>query len=143
MDNPYEAPVAVSPVADENVGRRRGAVWKSLLIAYAVHHAAGALGFIADYLFDAGTLSGLFGGARTVGFMLGSMPFCDLWMIVGPLRAGDGVPATFVALLWLRSLVTISTLAAIVGYAVHRHSAWLWYIGIFTFVLFASLASRA
>ena len=52
MQNPYAASnLSAEPAAD---GRKRRPVWKSLLIAYAVHHVAGVAGFYTGYIYTSG-----------------------------------------------------------------------------------------
>jgi len=136
MENPYAASIAtVEPAAP---GQKRLPVWKSLLIAYLVHHVAGVLGFSAAFIYTNG-VSLLFGSLKSVVFVLAGIPVCDLYLVIEPLGAGEIVPETYVGLRWLRSLVVLSVLTAIVAYSATRHRGWLWYVAIVTFLLFVSL----
>jgi hypothetical protein len=136
MENPY---AASSLRAEPPAGSaRRRPIWKSLLIAYAVHHVAGVLGFCAAYMY-LGSFSVLFGSWTSVLYVLTGVPVFDLWLIIEPLGAGKVVPATYVGLRCLRSLAAVTSLAAIIAYAATRRRAWLWYIGVVTFLLFFSL----
>ena len=138
MDNPYAASHLSAEPATE--GRKRRPVWKSLLIAYAVHHLASVLGLLAGLMVEPSQWERFFppNDPWAALVMLVIVPVSDLYFLVEPLGAGDSVPYTFVALRVIRSALALTIAVAAVAYGRTHWRGWLWYVGIVSFFVYLS-----
>jgi hypothetical protein len=136
MENPYAASnLSAVPVAE---GRKRRPLWKSLLIAFAVHHVFSWLGFLSGLLVVPGTeWQGVFPSDRP-GFVVAKLFFFPLMMdgrtLVEPLFL-DIVPPVVTVLRVIRFALVLTLPIAGIAYLSTLRPLCLWYLGIVSFFL--------
>jgi hypothetical protein len=141
MENPYAAPEVTPELATEE--RRRPKMWRAFLLAYGVHHLAIVLGFVVGLgLVENGLISAFPLSSPWVWpLKLIALPlFVDLFVFIEPFGVGKYVPATYVALRWLRTGLLLTSLIAGVSFAVRKWRWLLLYVGIVSFAIALSFA---
>jgi len=135
MENPYAASHLSAEPATE--GRKRRPVWKSLLIAYAVHYVFSWLGFLGGALVVPGS-----GWPRvpleTPGFAVAMFFFFPLMVdghtLLEPLFL-DIVPPVVAVLRLIRFALLLTIPVAGIAYLLTLHRLCLWHLGIVSFLL--------
>ncbi len=136
MENPYAASSLSAEPTPE--GRKRRPVWKSLFIAYVVHHVFSWLGFLSGLLVVPGTeWPGVFPLDRP-GFVVAKLLLFPLMMdgrtLVEPLFL-DIVPPLVTVFRLIRCALVLTLPIAGIAYLWTQRRDCLWYLGIVSFLL--------
>jgi hypothetical protein len=147
MTNPY-APSQVTPeLAQEE--RKRPKMWRSLLLAYGVHHVFSWLGFLSGLLVVPGSeWQGIFPPDRPA-FIAAKLCFFPLVMdgrtLFEPLLL-DIVSPTVPVVRWIRWALLLTVPVAVIAFVLTKRQLFVYWVGVSSFLLgllfFVTIAIR-
>jgi hypothetical protein len=138
MTNPYAAPEVTPELAQEE--RKRPKMWRSLLVAYGVHHGFALAGTFVGLLICPSEWGRVFpvnplARLSSIAFT----PVFNLLIIADPYIAGELLHVeSYLALRWARTFLVLSIPIAGLAYALWRRRFALWYIAAISFLSFAT-----
>jgi hypothetical protein len=132
MTNPYAAPEVTPELAQEE--RKRPKMWRSLLVAYGVHHGCAVLGLFAGLAFNPILWYVLLYPCAILSAFI-AIPILDVYLVIDSFAGvGPNGPHDHPETGWIPAVLVITIALASVSYAVCRRRELLAYIGLTSFV---------
>ncbi len=130
MTNPYAAPEVTPELAQEE--RKRPKMWRSLLLAYGVHHAFAVLGLFVGLAFN--PMLWLFlQNPCTIFLALTAVPILDLYLLVAVAESSG--PKLMIETGWIGFAGMLSLVVVGVWYSISPRRELLVYLGAISFAV--------